>query len=294
MSYLQSVIEHFIDLVENKKACSKCKNKSCTTVCTDCLDYFSGLPSYGCKYQRCAYLIRYLYVHKAEMKKLVKENIEDIEYHLNGINNRLAIASIGAGPGSDISGIFEGTLGSPLLNNKEITLHRIDKEDNWNYQYHRVIDAYTSYLDDVSANLDRKKTIIDIAKTGFSLSTKADIVSMSYIISEILHNNGRNSDRVLRALWRKTEKNLSNNSILLINDRPQSAVSSSINMLVNQICNQYKESYAKTFSFSRYVSADDYHRGSTWCCETFPDEYVDKYKPKLTCSSFQCVVFIQK
>ncbi len=285
MSYLRGVIDQFIDVVETKKKCTTCQN-DCTSTCIDCLNYFNGVPSYDCDYKRYFYAAKYLYVHKAEVKRLVEDNITEIETFLSYLDNELTIASFGAGPGSDTAGILEATMWSSLLDEKHITLYRIDIEDNWVNQYRHVIDAYIPYLEkDCSATISKKKLITDIGNPKFNLISSADIVSMSYVMSEMVERHGEQSDRAIIAFWNKAKKSLSNNAILLINDRPQRNIINSMKLLVNEICSQYPESYFYDYTFSS---------NSYWCKEHFPDEYKQKYQPKLFCSSSQFIVFLKK
>jgi hypothetical protein len=192
--------------------------------CQECCSkqYFNGRQiDYTCEQKRKVYLLRYLPVHAYEVY-LGAARISQAFYAGLVSKDPIRIVSLGAGPGSDIVAL-KRILIDKVVTAKAIDVEtlRIDTIPEWNTIATDVIDLQNS--DQFKFRHLHKQ--LDLTQKTFCPDQGFDIISMSYLISELqLGDIPRLSATIKNCLTDRT--------VILINDRNEGAVVNKIQMVL--------------------------------------------------------------
>jgi hypothetical protein len=241
---------------------------SCVECCRE--QYFSGNQiDYSCDQKRKIYVLRYLPVHVREVYLAAKEIPSD---KLKTILSKdiIRILSVGGGPGSDIAALKKVIMDFRERNqaaHNHLTIHivRLDKETGWDNLSGQMIHTFSSNQCQFKYN----KCHVDIVSSEITLEHCFDIVSISYLISEL-------PDKDMPIFIRNVQKSLMRGSILLINDCKRNDVKLKIRRLLKAL--EYKTS----------VISD----AVRWCGFNFPYHILMNVKPKLKTKSVRYMVLI--
>lgn len=295
MSYSSEVIHQCAAFHTGKvhcPGCTKCGSGSCFS---NCLDYRQGnVPNYGCDNLRYAYVLKYFYVHKAETFKLLVEEKQDLRKHLklSTRQSKLNYAGIGAGPGSDFIGFVEWLQDNKLSPNLKLQCVRMDKEDNWITQFKLIRGIYQPLLDELGVEVAYRKVIGDIFDV--SPTKNLDVLSFSYIISELISNNKLDSTKKrFEKLWNRFSGRLNKKSVIILNDRPEQEVASFFDFFADIVKDSFPKSNSVNYSFCSNLNFGT-NRFDRHCGESYPDDLCSRYGPKLLCNSCQTLIYIDK
>ena len=289
------VIEACSQYHEGKEPCDECQKECSSGSCFDgCLKYYDGnIPDYSCDFLRYAYVLRYFYVHKAEIRKLLEMDSDEIKRHLS-VKTRtkeLSFAAIGAGPGSDFAGFIEWT--KIYIRNRQFPLRllRIDKENDWIHQYDIIRDSYAPVIDEMGIKIAFRKVIGDVLDKKIVFKPfDLDIVSFSYILSEFPESKRK---FLISSVFSKLLASLKEKSIIVLNDRPEQTVVDSFEYVFNLVQAEHPRSTANKYCFATNLAWGDRHF-QCWCSSFYPNVLRDRYQPKLNCNSSQMIIYVDK
>lgn len=301
MCSMDQLFKVFSASFTEKTKCEGCLN-DCLAFCPDsCLDYADNrIPNYSCSFLRDAYVLRYFATHKAELLKLYTANSEEIMAHISMKNRSEPIASLslGAGPGTDLIAFAEWLWYAESAIERPLSIEflRVDINDGWNSQCQKVKEVYKNLLDSLEASFKDTEQISD----AFNIKNMPEIIHMasaSYLLSELSSPSGmQDGERQISKLCESFKNHASNKSVILINDRPEGQVRELAMQLSTSINAEYPKSHFKEFCFDPNFSKD--HgitiRSDYWCGHSLPKELRDKFKSKTRCTSYQCIIFIDK
>ncbi len=250
-----------------------CENMTKTaSSCIECggEQYFPGNQiDYRCEQKRKIYVLRYLPVHLREVYLAAKEIPADTLKTMLS-KEVVRILSLGGGPGSDIAAIKKVIMDFIERNQVApnfLTIHlvRLDKETGWDNLSSEVVRTFSSN----QYQFKYHKCHVDIVSTEMTLEPGYDIVSISYLISEL-------PDRDMPIFIRNVQKSLMKGSILLINDSKRDNVKLKIERLL------------KALEYETSVSSD----AVRWCGFDFPYHILMNVKPKLKTKSGRYMILI--
>ena len=302
MSNTDILFETFNASLKGKVKCTNCM-KTCSKFCPDaCLDYKQKqIPDYRCNYLRDAYVLRYFPTHEAEIKKLYEINTDQIFrfMSLKKRQDKLVILGLGAGPGTDLIAFCEWLYKHKSQIEKQIlvTFIRADDNDDWINQYNKLRKIYKSTNNSEKANFTYKKRIVDaFDASGWPRNTH--ITSASYLLSELTSKNNITSCKaIVSNFWAEFRDKLDDRSIILINDRPEEDVQMLSDYLANLVKTTYRKSIYKEYCFKKdcfkNVTGITFHNND-WCGCHLPDNMRSTYKSKTVCTSYQCIIFVDK
>lgn len=280
------VIRHFAQQFDSKRKCPKCKGSCKTGLCVDdCLSYAGKFPDYKCNFLRSAYVLRYFCVHKAEMKKLLGLNYKRIQNHLSlDSKDSITVVSLGAGPGTDFFAFIEWLDDYSMIDtHPTVKFLRIDKEDDWVNQLADIKNIYDPTIKKLFSKAHFMKNITDILTLPEKNKEEYDILSLSYILSEI-------KDSAVNLIWNNLRGRLSRKCIILLNDRPEAAVTNKYDKFKSLIKKDFPRSEFIDYSFSSFLNYG-IKRDDTHCDENYPEDYRQMFKAKLNCTSCQSIIF---
>jgi hypothetical protein len=233
--------------------------------------YFPGnqIDDYRCEQKRKIYVLRYLPVHLREVYLAATEIPADT---LKTILSKedVRILSLGGGPGSDIAAIKKVIVDFIKRNQVAanlLTIHivRLDKETGWDTLSNEVVRIFSANQCQFKYN----KCHVDIVSTEMTLEHCYDLVSISYLISEL-------PDKDMPIFIRNVQKSLMRGAILLINDSKRDDVKLKIERLL------------KALEYETCVSSDTVR----WCGFDFPYHILMNVKPKLKTTSRRYMVLM--
>jgi hypothetical protein len=236
--------------------------------CLECFSkqFFGGNKiDYSCEQKRKIYVLRYLPVHVHEVYIAIKKINDDILEIIKS-KNEINILSIGGGPGSDILAIKKFIV--EQINEESMpkfNIFRLDKENGWDSVSKEIV------YPKISNNFYHNKIKFDITLQKLNKNYNFDIVTISYLMSEI-------SDSDLSVFTHNVRNFLANKSVLIINDRDEVLVQNRIVAMLNNL------------PIKIYFSESE----RIWCGFSYPDDIGEITKPKRKTNSKQHSMLIQK
>jgi len=288
----QQIIQDF-EAILNSKSCPTCQ-KTCTNQCVDCLNYYSQHPmDYSCENLRYAYVLRYFFASKAEIKKALRRYSSYIIDHLS-LRNRVGdttFIGIGLGPGSDFTAFTEWAA-ETSINNLNMLVVRVDNEDNWSNQYKLINRIYKDVRESINMKTDGRKKIGDGLTSDIS-AYAPDFISISYFLSEYL--KGQQIQQIknnIDIFVDQLNRIIGDKCVIILNDRPQQEIATLFNYFSQKILQFFPNTSIRTDCFKEgYGTLISFDR---MCESSFDDQFRTKYKTRRWCDSFQCILFIQR
>jgi hypothetical protein len=230
--------------------------------CSSCFhgQFFNGNAiSYDCEEKRKLYLLRYFTVHAAEnyhAARQIPDEIVDAWFE----KGEISILSLGGGPGSDLFGVLrfieEEYQRRQYQNPFTVSIIRLDIEEQWDSILDDVVSRFFGWLDDY------QKIQLDVNDDFESLPRQEfDLITASYLVSE-LTSDGR------MVLADNIGSVLVDDGVLIINDRPESAVEDDIRGMMRRLS-------AKCCAW----------RFTGWAGYCYPNDIADEVHPKFNMNS---------
>lgn len=292
-SISDSIIRYCVETLETKEKCLDC-SISCSENCADCLDYTEErVPDYSCRYRRCAYVLRYFFVFKEETRRLLEVCSNEIISHLDlrDRNTMIDCTGMGAGPGSEFVGFLEWMMDNHITD-KRVRFRRVDKLDDWNEQYFKIMGFYKGLLDERQIELKCVKIIKNMFDVNF-INKKLDVVYFSNVLSEHIKRNDLNrAKQLVDRLWSNMCSSMAERAIIILNDRPQEEVGQIFDYFFSLVCGAYPKTSCYDYSFNGNYGMQ--HNCNPWCGQHFDDDIREKYKIMLKCRSYQSIIFVQR
>lgn len=198
--------------------------------CIECCQkpYFDQIEiDYSCPQKRKLYVVRYAPAYSKEIYKALSLTPRD---HRNTIFQKpeLNIVSIGGGPGTDIAA-FNKWISTRVDEDDEIrsiNFIRLDIESGWRGIAKDLIHLHE--LEHIDYNYSYQTLDISDNAPNLSPTYKADIILVSYLISELQDNDVVSFADNIREI-------ISEDTLVIINDRPQPEVISNIELFLEEI-----------------------------------------------------------
>ncbi|WP_099074366.1 hypothetical protein [Proteus alimentorum] len=236
---------------------SECPNslgKNCLE-CSQSMYFDNNNINYQCKNKRLIYIVRYFPVHSSEIYNALYNLFISFNNEIKE-QKKLVFASFGAGPGIDTYS-FHKILSNSSNNLKcdSIIVHRVEACSKWTYLARKLMFLNTpKYLE-----AKYFRYIKDVTSDNIKLSSKFDILVLSYIISELDEKN-------IKKLIDNIKKNKNKISYILINDRYEDNV---IEKMAEVMSSVAIEGYNLNYFNSEH------------CGFYFPDDIYSNLKPKV-------------
>lgn len=259
---MEQIVGNFFDGVDFNSA-KQCKRnyEDCVTCLSQGYWDSEGID-YSCENKRTLYVVRYLPVHVREVMDAL--HMIPTEKQKNWFKlKQLNVVCLGGGPGTDNLAFNKWLKSKRLFHKGKITkvkILRIDRCSEWDDISPKINNEY--FPNDIT--LDRVKNNHDVTKHALKVKDKANLIIMSYLISEI-------DNKKIEFLANNIKNISEKGAVIVINDRNQKEVNKKI---------------SKLYDFLGVKSLDS-NREQCHCGINFSDDISTKAKPKFMTSAIK-------
>lgn len=221
-----------MDLMEKHPEMATCTisidgSCACRNGARGCLEYaYTAGPDFrGCQMSRARYLVYSAALHAAQVGRALEDAFMHRSVPSFAGFGTLKVLSLGGGPGTDILGVLDAMKTAQYANAVDAQI--FDKVAEWT----RAGTPFLAGIDRLSCTWKQE----DLC-TGALPAGSADIVVMSYFLSELLHNKSESEKgRIVETLAAALSSVLGRDAIVVINDIPDSRLRASVLLLRNAL-----------------------------------------------------------